>query len=297
MNSTFMPESSLPKLRRFLPIGLVSVLLLSPCESGCSRRWDALSGKERETLHRVLTYWETWVPARKAGGTAPLITFDELYSGLGGSEKKFLDRVRAIDPRRDFGFTGRYLGSPPDGFPFQRIEDQWMNKNGQAEKIDPQYLPEKVYAAYEAMMQGMERDLGKRLLVESGYRSAAYQLYTYLFYLPKHHYSLVETGHWVALPGYSEHGAPHKQAIDFINQEGINGEDNVEEFERLPEYEWLLKNAGQFGFELSYPRGKPDVTFEPWHWRLKKAGGGEGGEAEEGGLPDSHDENPRHEGP
>ena len=153
------------------------------------------------------------------------------------------------------------------------MEGQTYLKGGKQETVAPQYLPEETFWAYERMMRAMKQDLGKRLLVESGYRSPAYQLYTFLYYLPKHHYSLKETGHWIALPGYSEHGAPHRQAIDFINEEGINGEDNVEEFARLPEYEWLLKKAKNFGFELSYPRKKGNVTFEPWHWRYVNAEG------------------------
>lgn len=247
---------------------------------GCAKKWDGLSTEEKIILHRILAHWETWVPARQKEGTAPLITFEELYSGLAPGEREFLDRVRAINPRKSFGFQGKYLGNEIAGIIFKRIENQEIippplpsprlvggGEEGGRKLLDPQYLPEKVYEAYEIMMQAMEKDLGKRLLVESGYRSGAYQLYTFLFYLPKHGYSLAETGHWIALPGYSEHGAPQIQAIDFINQEGINGEDNVEEFERLPEYEWLLKNAGKFGFELSYPRGRKGITFEPWHWR------------------------------
>lgn len=248
---------------------LGSLFLLAVLIVGCAKRWDVLSGDERRTLHRILAHWETWMPARQKEGTAPLVTFEELYAGLGTAEQKFLDRVRAIDPKKSFGFQGDFLGSGTAGVRFRRIEGQRFFKKGEEKKIDPQYLPDGVHAAHEKMMRAMAEELGRRLLVESGYRSPAYQLYTFLFYLPKHQYSLVETGHWVALPGYSEHGAPGRQAIDFINQEGINGEENVEEFERLPEYEWLLKNAGWFGFELSYPRGRPGITFEPWHWRKK----------------------------
>jgi len=198
------------------------------------------------------------------------MTFDELYAGLGVEEKAFLDRILAIDPKKSFDFQGDYLGSPDPQAGFKRIDGQWYEKDGMRRKLEPQYLPEKVYEAYGAMMKAMEADLGKRLLVESGFRSPAFQLYTYLFYLSKHGYSLVETGRWIALPGYSEHGAPHRQAIDFMNQQGINGEDNVEEFERLPEYEWLLRRAKEFDFELSYPPGKKGITFEPWHWRYRR---------------------------
>jgi hypothetical protein len=246
---------------------LLAVSFLLPA-SGCAKRWDVLSEGEKATLSRILAYWESWVPKRQKEGSAPLMTFEELYQGLGAEEGAFLDRVRAINPKKSFGFRGAHLGSPSEGVQFERLKGQTYRKNGRKEKLGPQYLPENVYQAYRSMMKEMKKELGKRLLVESGYRSPAYQLYTFLFYTPKHHYSLVETGHWVALPGYSEHGAPGRQAIDFINQEGINGEENVEEFERLPEYEWLLTNAGRFGFELSYPRRKKGITFEPWHWRF-----------------------------
>ena len=256
-------------LRRWLCFSLLISLILSSV--GCAKRWDVLSSEEKVLLHRILTQWEKWIPEKKKEGRAPLMTFEELYAGLGPQEREFLDRVRAIDPKKSFGFQGAYLGSPPPGIHFTRIDHEWIQKGAKIEKLDPQYLPEEVYRAYKAMMKVMRKELGKRLLVESGYRSPACQLYTFLYYLPKHRYSLKETARWVALPGYSEHGAPGRQAIDFINEEGINGEDNVEEFERLAEYQWLLKHAPEVGFELSFPRRKKGITFEPWHWRYVRS--------------------------
>ncbi len=230
--------------------------------SGCfQKHWDKLSSADRQTLDRILVHWDSWVPARKNIGTAPLMTFEEVYSGFGAPEHDFLNRIRAIRPPNKI-----YLGDI-EGVPFKRIEEQWVRKDGTKASLGAQYLPEKVYGAYQNMMRAMEKDLGKRLLVDSGYRSPAYQLYTFLFFMPKHSYSIDQTREWVALPGYSEHGNPAHQAIDFINQQGINGEDNPEEFENLPEYAWLVRRAGEFGFELSYPRGTQGTTFEPWHWR------------------------------
>ncbi len=74
--------------------------------------WDQLSMVERTLLDRILQKWAQWVPERKADGTAPLMTFEELYSGLSPVEVEFAERVRNIDPREAFGFTGDYLGSP-----------------------------------------------------------------------------------------------------------------------------------------------------------------------------------------
>ena len=252
-------------MRKILSLLLISLILATGCRNDFK-----LNEKEKLVLDSILAHWQTWIPARDIAGTAPMISMEEIYQGLNEEQKSFLDKVRKISPKRDFGFHGPFLGNDTTGVEFQKIEGQvYTLKTGEQKTIPTQFLPKNVYEAYLKMMDAMERDLGKRLLVESGFRAAGYQLRTFLFYTPKHHYDLKETGEWVALPGYSEHGAPQQQAIDFINQEGINGEDIPEEFENLPEYAWLQKNAAQFGFELSYPRGQEWITFEPWHWRYK----------------------------
>jgi LAS superfamily LD-carboxypeptidase LdcB len=254
-------------MKGFFACGLLTVLLAM---GGCKEPWDVLSPEERATVDSLLRHWESWVPERKKEGTAPLITFEELYAGLSAEQRTFLESVRAIDPRKSFDFQGKYLGNPAEGVRFRRIEGQWITRGGERRPLNPQYLPENVYQAYERMMAAMEKDIGKRLFVDSGYRSPAYQLYNFLYYLPKHAYSLVETGHWVALPGYSEHGAPHRQAIDFVSGEGRDSDATPEEFEQLQEYRWLLEHAQGYGFILSYPRGQKGVTFEPWHWHYEK---------------------------
>jgi len=119
------------------------------------------------------------------------------------------------------------------------------------------------------MMAAMQADLGRRLYLSSGHRSGAYQLYLYFYYLKNHDWSIKETGRFVALPGYSEHGAKHRQALDFV-AEGVSLDDETEKFEKLPEYAWLQKNAARYGFFLSYPRNSPTgITFEPWHWHFE----------------------------
>ena len=74
-------------------------LLLIPTPA-CAKRWDVLSGEEKAVLNRILGYWETWVPEKKKEGTAPLMTFAELYTGLGAEERQFLDRILSINPDR-----------------------------------------------------------------------------------------------------------------------------------------------------------------------------------------------------
>jgi len=102
------------------------------------------------------------------------------------------------------------------------------------------------------------------------------QAYNFLYHLvEKHHYSLRENASWNALPGYSEHNDPVNQAVDFLNQDGINGNNTGQtaaDFAGLPEYRWLEAQARQFHFHLSYPRGNDlGITFEPWHWQWRKS--------------------------
>ena len=69
-----------------------------------------------------------------------------------------------------------------------------------------------------------------------------------------------------AKPGFSEHHTG--RAID-INTEGFLPLE--EEFEESDAFKWLLTNAKDFGFRLSYPRGNSlGIAHEPWHWFYEK---------------------------
>jgi D-alanyl-D-alanine carboxypeptidase len=63
--------------------------------------------------------------------------------------------------------------------------------------------------------------------------------------------------------GYSEHQLG--TAVDFtIPDVGAL----TESFANTEAYEWLLDNAHEYGFILSYPEGNEFYVFEPWHWRF-----------------------------
>jgi len=66
-----------------------------------------------------------------------------------------------------------------------------------------------------------------------------------------------------APPGYSEHHSG--RAIDVTSDEGEAP--LGPEFEKTRAFRGLSKNAGRFGFFLSYPVGNPyGYDYEPWHW-------------------------------
>ena len=228
---------------------------------------EQLNDSEKSLLHSAVEMLDPVIAERRNAGTAPMLTFEELYAPLQPPQIRFLQQFLQLDPLA-VGGSSRKLPPPSEKDRFVRLDNQTVVRGGAPASLDRQYLPAPAYEAYLKMMAAMEAEIGKRLLVESGYRSPAYQLYLFLFYLPKHGYSIRETTRFVALPGSSEHGSPARQAIDFITPDGINGEDRPAEFEELQEYGWLRSRAHEFRFFLSYPRGGPS-SFEPWHWHYE----------------------------
>jgi zinc D-Ala-D-Ala carboxypeptidase len=63
--------------------------------------------------------------------------------------------------------------------------------------------------------------------------------------------------------GYSEHQLG--TAVDFATPQHPN---LTISFENTPAFKWLVENAHEFGFVLSYPRGNAYYQYEPWHWRF-----------------------------
>ena len=107
---------------------------------------------------------------------------------------------------------------------------------------------------------------GVDLSVISGYRSFEYQEKTYRHWIDTNGGDRDAANRVSARPGHSEHQLG--SAVDFSTAEinyGIGGR-----FHRTEACAWLLENAPNFGFRLSYPEGKERETrysHEGWHWR------------------------------
>jgi zinc D-Ala-D-Ala carboxypeptidase len=68
-----------------------------------------------------------------------------------------------------------------------------------------------------------------------------------------------------ARPGHSEHQLG--TTIDFRTKGDVDVDEN---WESQPAGAWMAANGWRFGFVMSYPSGKEDVTcysYEPWHYR------------------------------
>lgn len=126
------------------------------------------------------------------------------------------------------------------------------------------------------MLKAAEKD-GIDLYVTSSYRSVQKQAEN----LESYTNSLIAQG-WsaedaaaqakkeIALPGCSEHNAG--LAMDIVSSDYWSNHDDLDEsFEELPHFDWLVDNSWKYGFILSYPEGKEDITgfiYEPWHYRF-----------------------------
>lgn len=200
-----------------------------------------------------------------------VVDLETIYGYLNNEEITFLKKVLTINPC-DYGFKGKYRGIQDVPKDLVEIEGQKYKADTEEgfEEIGVRYLPKNVYKAYEKMNEAMFKDIGKKLLVGSGYRSPAYQLFLFVWYLNMYDFDITKTVKRVAMPGYSEHCVADTVAIDFITTDGVPQENDERNFEDTKEYKWLLENAKKFGFEESYSKENTfGVSYEPWHWRYQ----------------------------
>ncbi|MBI9073588.1 MAG: D-alanyl-D-alanine carboxypeptidase family protein [Melioribacteraceae bacterium] len=202
-----------------------------------------------------------------------IIDYNELFAELNYIEQAFAETILSINPD-SLGFKGPF-------YSVERPEDLIMQEstsfiyNGETIETGTQYCPRHIFEDFQKMNNEMYQAIGKTLYIDSGYRSPGRQAYLFFKYLvSSSNYSLLENARWIAMPGYSEHAHPINTALDFINQDGINGMNEgqkSEDFERLPEYKWLLENASRFNLYLTYVKDNDlGVNFEPWHWHWEK---------------------------
>ena len=74
---------------------------------------------------------------------------------------------------------------------------------------------------------------------------------------------------WFAWPGHTEHQTG--LAFDLRKKGKTYPTLGGYKYEQTKEFAWLCDNAYRYGFILSYPKDKSDITgfgFEPWHWRF-----------------------------
>ena len=109
------------------------------------------------------------------------------------------------------------------------------------------------------------KDAGVPLELQSAYRSYGYQEKTFQYWIDKQSYEAALKSS--ARPGHSEHQLG--TAVDFRSSGGPAPWD-MEDWGQTPAGAWLAENAWEYGFVMSYPPGKQEITcyiYEPWHYR------------------------------
>lgn len=210
------------------------------------------------------------VKAKREEIDTRIISFDDLYSLLTKAEVDLVKHFLELNPH-DFGFKGEFLGITDVPKDLVAIRGQTYVDVDETKKIGPQFLPQKVFDAYANMNAAMQQDIGKQILVNSGYRSPAYQIVNLLAILRDYDFDLSTTLSRVAMPGYSQHGYPPAQAMDVMPTKlPVGYADDLESFTRTPQYKWLQQHATEYGFYESYPKGNAEgMIYEPWHWQYR----------------------------
>ena len=223
-----------------------------------------LSNKNKQVAVSIVEKLKT--QRQERGEKLPVISFEYLYNILDNEEKLFVTNLLKQNPK-EYGFKEQLLGIKKVPLFLKKIKGQKYLWEGGEKIVAPQYLPRNVWRAYKKLTKNMQKEIQKIVLIKSCYRSPAYQVLTFLYYLVEEFkFDYKKTMALVALPGYSEHGYPARQAIDFITKNGALRGEKIG-FEDTQEYKWLLKNADKHNFHLSYSKNNTlGVAFESWHW-------------------------------
>lgn len=135
------------------------------------------------------------------------------------------------------------------------LVDAGPNLVGRMQRLTPATA-----ARWQQMVEAASGE-GIRLLIVSGFRSLEYQAQLIR--------DKLEAGQGIeeilevnAAPGFSQHHSGG--AVDIATP---GSRPLTEEFEASDAFAWLGKNAGAFGFSMTYPRDNPcGFIYEPWHW-------------------------------
>lgn len=206
---------------------------------------------------------------RATGVLSPALRIKDLKAGLDIRQRAVVDRILDLDPH-DFGINIPLVGREGEANDLVVIKGQAYVEVGQTKTLKDVFVPRHVYEAYVRMNRSFEEQHPHRiLLIESGYRSPAYQVMTFIYLCREVYQGDVGSAlRRVSPPAYSQHTSATKTALDFFNVDGLPTESHPEDFEGTSEYVWLKENARTYGFFESWKKGNEyGMGAEPWHWQ------------------------------
>ncbi len=250
-------------MKHYVLFLIIFPVLLSGCRPS---RIDFLSGTpvseskipdkqsaEPSKIHPFFDFTDTDFPARLNGLPSKALSeprrFLDLVSGMLAIPEDYLLPVGhnlPLDPEYE----------PTELIRIKSLPDAPLTKGKQ--KLAAPVAEELLRLTRAASEEGI------RLMILSAYRSWSYQDTVY-----KRHIRLYgeQEANTMSLPaGTSQHQLG--TTVDFGYTKSPNGGEWRFIEEGHPAQVWLSKNAGDFGWSLSYPSSeKGSIMYEPWHWR------------------------------
>ncbi|PZO51640.1 MAG: D-alanyl-D-alanine carboxypeptidase [Phormidesmis priestleyi] len=189
-------------------------------------------------------------------------------NGVKGVLTASRDRLKGSSANAEANSTGNSTGSesddPPELLHHRRyaeaaIADLVPIDSNSEIKLRP------AAAASINKMIAQANSEGVQLGVVSGFRSIADQNYLFFGVKAERGETSKTRAEVSAPPGYSEHHTGY--AVDFIDESQPDTY-TEESFEETAAYQWLMKNAAFYNFEMSFPQDPTSpLSYEPWHWR------------------------------
>lgn len=228
------------------------------CLSGCGKKAYAQSSKpivkipsaEEEKFSRVFQKMSARAKEAICVTEENKTEFiKDLYAIL-EEEKTFRQDDKSLFFLIDKKHTASSSYAPKDLVSLKKNSLFDLNKDGME-------IRKEAYSALNEMAQTALND-GIRLLVSSAYRSYSYQENLFNYWVSVD--GLEEAERESSRPGTSQHQLG--TAVDF----GSISDD----FDKTQMGQWIYKNAADYGWSLSFPKGYEDVTgyrWECWHFR------------------------------
>lgn len=253
--------------RIILVILLIAVVLLA-FGLLSFRYWQISSGYRglvdatvslRSVLERTQNYWHQSIADNNALSEALYSerqrndAFSQQIEDIAGTVGR-LDKLSKTDRELLQKYSKVYFLNEnyvPDSLSL--VDKEYIYSGKESIELHSRILP-----FFYAMVDDATDD-GVSIILVSGYRSFYQQAsikgnYTVLYGSGANQFS--------ADQGYSEHQLG--TAIDITSDEVAPFVD----FDTIETYQWMVDNAYQYGFVLSYPPDNNYYQYEPWHWRF-----------------------------
>ena len=123
----------------------------------------------------------TFESLEQQGILTPTVTLDRLRAKLSADQQVIIDQIINLNPR-DFGVDTPYAGDlEPVPADLVKVSSQQYTEHGEQKTLSDKYVPRHIFGAYVRMNDAfMAEHRNRRLLIQSCYRSPAYQVAVFI---------------------------------------------------------------------------------------------------------------------